>query len=230
MLKTKYRRIALVGGILALAAAAAVVVGSATATLPTKPRVALSKSALARVRSNRKALARAFPLLTAANAASGFSHPLPENWAHEFAKQAAKAVPAGGLGEPDPDLAVYVGQVSSAVSGTLNVWAMPGPNDLCIAKIPTSGKGAGVECQSNADAAAGMISGIDEGSNGTSAAIGLLPGGATKAAIHHSGGADSTISATNGLWIVNDDPQATGITASTVSGTVSIPSLPGASH
>lgn len=229
MLKTSYRRFALVGGILALAAATAVVVSSATATRQTKPRVALSRGGLARIQSNRKALSRAFPLLAAAKAASGATLSLPENWARVFAEQATKPVPAGGLGEPDPDLAVYVGQVTSAVSGTLNVWAMPGPNDLCIAKIPTSGRGAGVQCASNADAAAGQLSGID-GLNGASAAIGLLPGGATTVVIHHSGGADSTIPATNGLWVVNNDPRATGITASTVGGTVPIPSLPSSAN
>jgi hypothetical protein len=230
MLKTKHRRMTVVSGTLALAAIAVVVVTAASASRPAKPHVALSRHALARIESNRSALSHAFPLLTAGKAASGSAHPLPESWAREFATQAAKPVPAGGLAEPDPDLAVYVGQVQSAVSGTLNVWAMPGANDLCLAKIPTVGKGAGVQCVSDANAAAGALSGVDEGPHGVSTAIGLIPRGATTVTVHHSVGPDSTVPATDGLWVINNDPHATSITASTVSGTVAIPTAPNASN
>jgi hypothetical protein len=85
-------------------------------------------------------------------------------------------------------------------------------------------------CASTADANAGELSGVDEGAGGTSTAIGLLPGGATRVTVHHGGGTDSTIPATNGLWVINNDRSATGLSASTVSRTVPVPSLPGASH
>jgi hypothetical protein len=213
-----------------VAAAVAVAVGTATAHQSRRlnaRHVAIPHELAARVAANRTLLARRFPLLTAARAASSASLALPDKYATEFAEQASKPVPPGALGEPDPALAVYVGSVSTTVDGTLNVWAIPGPNDLCIAKIPTTERGAGVECQSNADAAAGGLVGIDEGSDGSSTEIGLLPGSVAQVTIHQSTGADVVAPATAGLWVVNNDPQAVAVSATSVDGTVPIPSSVG---
>ena len=133
MLKSSRKKVtaALVAAAL-VAAAVALAVGTAAATHSHRvgTRSAVLPHGLAdRIESNRRALARSFPLLTAAHAASVRALSLPEPFQREFAEQATKSVPAGALGEPDPAMAVYIGQVSSAATGALNVWAMPGPND-----------------------------------------------------------------------------------------------------
>jgi hypothetical protein len=231
MLKSSRKKVtaALVAAAL-VAAAVALAVGTAAATHSHRvgTRSAVLPHGLAdRIESNRRALARSFPLLTAAHAASVRALSLPEPFQREFAEQATKSVPAGALGEPDPAMAVYIGQVSSAATGALNVWAMPGPNDLCLARIPITNKGAAVECQSNAAAAAGGLVGVDGGSNGGSTVLGLLPGDASQVTVHRSGGADVVVPATEGLFVINNDPRAAGVSTSTLSRMVPLPSLTG---
>jgi hypothetical protein len=174
-----------------------------------------------RIAANTTVLDRRFPILGRARASSAGGTALPPVFAEELAQNVAKPVPAGGLDEPDPSLAVYVGSVNTAVRGTLNVWALPGANDLCIAKIPSSDKGGSVECQSDQSADEGGLFGVDYGPGGQSTVVGLLPGSPSSVAIHQSDGTSTTTAATNGLWVVNDDPQAVTATASGV-GAISI--------
>jgi hypothetical protein len=165
------------------------------------------------IAANQAVLARRFPVFHKAHI-SASTQALPETFAKELAQQATEPVPLGGLAEPDPSMAVYVGQAASAASGgTVNVWVMPGANDLCIAQVPVSAVHGSVECQSDENAAAGRLMGTDEGRIG-STTIGLLPGSATSATVHNSDGTNNQIPVTNGLWVVNNDPEADSVSVS----------------
>lgn len=201
-----------------------------------KPRsrgtsVPLSHSVVRQIAANRSVLARSFRVFHKANVSSAAGgHALPATFAKKLAQQATDPVPQGGLAEPDPSMATFVGAVTTAARGTLNVWAIPGANDLCIAEVPSTNKGGSDECASDQDAAAGKLIGADEGSGNSSTVIGLLPGSPASVTVHHSSGANGQLPVTNGLWVLNDDRQAVSVSASGVNGSIPIPTLPGSSR
>lgn len=232
MLKTtKIKRRASAGIVTVLALGAVVGVGLASGATSTHRKIttkhaapaSLSRTAVSRTAKNRAVLARSFPVFNKARVASAGSVALPVGFAEKLAQQATNPVPPGGLAEPDPSMAVYVGTATTAVHGTVNVWAMPGANDLCMATLPTTDKGGSVECASDSHAAAGELLGADEGRAGSSTVIGLLPGSPASVTVQQSNGASAQVSTTNGLWVVNNDPRAVSASTSSVSGTIPIP-------
>lgn len=210
---------------LAAAVGLAIVAGIASAAMLTHSTkrhsrgapVPLSPRTTRLIAANRAALAHHFPAFGKARLSSAGGEALPATFARELAQQATEPVPVGGLAEPDPSMAVYVGKATSAARDTtVNVWVMPGVNDLCIAQVPVSQEHGTVECQSDTNAMAGRLLGTDEGSAG-STTIGLLPGNASSATVHDRSGANSQIPVTNGLWVVNNDPGADSVSVSGIS-------------
>jgi hypothetical protein len=222
------RRNTVVGAVtlVVLGTATGVGVANSTHSRTRNPTARLSHAAVRRIAANRAVLARSFPVLAKARATAAGALSLPSPFADELAAQATKPVPTGALGEPDPSLAAYVGSVITAAHGTLNVWAIPGPNDLCMAMLPTTDRGGDVECQSDGGAVGGQLSGAEEGSGGASTIIGLLPGSPASLIVHESDGAAAQVPVRNGLWVINNDRHAVSVTGAGVSGSVAIPSLP----
>jgi hypothetical protein len=192
------------------------------------PSVRISPTATRKVAANLSVLARSFRVFHNATASS--ARVLPATFAKELAQQATDPVPRGGLAEPDPSMATFVGTATTTARGTLNVWVMPGANDICIAEVPSTNRGGSVECASDQDAKAGKLIGADEGSGSSSTVIGLLPGSSSSVTVHHSAGADDQLPITNGLWVLNDDRLAVSVSAIGVNGAIAIPALPGSSR
>lgn len=210
---------------LAAAVALAIVAGIASGAILTNSTkhhsrgtpVPLSPRTTRLIAANRTTLAHHFAVFHKARLSSTEDEALPATFARELAQQATEPVPVGGLAEPDPSMAVYVGKVTSAArDATVNVWVMPGANDLCIAQVPVSQEHGTVECQSDTNAMAGRLLGTDEGNAGRTT-IGLLPGNAGSATVHDRSGVSNQIPVTNGLWVINDDSSADSVSVNGIS-------------
>jgi hypothetical protein len=176
----------------------------------------------ARITANRRTLAHHFPLLRSSHRASDGLAVIPEPFAGELAQQATKPVPAGGLGEPDPTMATYVGLLATSARGEERAWVIPGPNDICIATLPVTNKGGSLSCQADRTAAEGKMVGWEEGPQGHSTVIGIAPNGAPSVAVHESGGREKDVQTQHGVWVLNDDPNAVSVSIGSLS--TSIPS------
>lgn len=225
-------------GIAAVALAllsAAVVVGTGLATASSRRpgvrirphAVSLPKSVARQAARNEAALARRFPMFRKARATSADAHPLPSVFMDRLLAQAANPVPAGALAEPDPYLAVYLGTASSPSLDTINIWAMPGANDLCMAEVPAKSihGGGSVTCESDENAAAGQLVSVNERPTGGATIIGLVPGAASQVVVHQQDGNTLHVPVTNGLWTVGNDSQAASATVAGASGTIVLPPI-----
>jgi hypothetical protein len=212
----------------AVVALAALLVGIAVANGGKSKRTVQSpvvpQKLVALITANRKTLAYHFPLLRNAHrATAGGQAVIPEPFAGELAQQAVKPVPAGGLGEPDPTMATYVGLLATSARGEERAWVIPGPNDICLATLPVTNKGGSVSCQADRTAAEGKMVGWEEGPQGHSSVIGIAPSGAPSVAVHESGGHEKDVQTQQGVWVLNDDPSAVSVSAGSLSSSIPSP-------
>lgn len=160
---------------------------------------------------NERVLARRFPALRAAHSSSALPA-LPSIFVEEILSMDHTDTPQGRIA-PNPALARYVGSIEvSALESAMAVWLVPGADGVCIVEVATGA--TGTTCATDAEAAAGALSGLLDTKSGVTA-YGVLPGNSTIATVAQADGSAQTIPVRDGLWVANDDPQAVSLAAST---------------
>ena len=107
----------------------------------------------------------------------------------------------------------------------MQIWLIPGASGVCIAEVAKTS--TSTTCASDQEAAAGGLNGLLKSSGGAVTDFGVLPGSATSATVTDKNGTTATISVTNGLWAINDDSQATSVSAPGLSSPVALSPAPG---
>jgi hypothetical protein len=180
----------------------------------THGRLPLTAGVAAKSLRNRSKLAHQFTALRPGLARAGSAATaLPQRLSEEVTSIAHSDTPQGRIA-PNPALAVYVGSIDvEALGSEMRLWLIPGANGVCLAE--SAGDTNGTTCASDAEAAAGGLTGTLQTKSGLTT-YGVIPGSATMATVSQQGGGQRTVPVENGLWVLNGDPQAVSLSISGV--------------